>query len=94
MCYFYAVLAWIERSLITCQSPSKSTDRLNIFFKERREEMREKERVQAAFAARALGILSPSTWEGKMWRAILCSIIRIDGAKLLLYMYIYIYKRN
>ena len=29
-----------------------------------------------------------------MWRAILCSIIRIDGAKLLLYMYIYIYIRN
>ena len=51
--------------------------------------MREKERensVQAAFAARAL---SPSTWEGKMWRAVQCSIIRIDGAKLL-YIFIYI----
>ena len=38
----------------------------------------------------AVAMLSPSTWEGKMWKATECYTIRTHGAKLYIYIYIYI----
>ena len=37
-------------------------------------------------------VLSPSTWEGKMWKATERYTIRIHGAKLYIYLYLYIKK--